>query len=81
MNELLGKKVIIASRSEFSSPAFMVYQKGNPRLVIDFRRMNAHVKAPAYPMPLICRSLTSLGESKLFTGLDLEEALLFHASR
>ncbi|KAH8295567.1 hypothetical protein KR054_009054 [Drosophila jambulina] len=77
VDELLREGIIRPSKSPYNSPIWVVPKKPKPngekqyRMVIDFKRLNAVTISDTYPIPDITSTLSSLGEAKLFTTLDL----------
>ena len=61
----LGQPVPIAS------PAFVVWQKGKPRVVVDLRKVNTHIIGDAYPLPRQDEILGSLHGATVFTVVDI----------
>ena len=51
LGEMKRKKRVQASSSPWSSPVFVVYNHGKPRMVIDFRYVNDQVERDSYPIP------------------------------
>lgn len=73
INDLVDKKIIRASESEYASPIVMVKKKNNEmRMCIDYRTLNKHLKRDNYPLPIIEDQLTILDEKKYFSHLDLK---------
>jgi hypothetical protein len=64
-------KVPLGQPSAASSPAFIVWQKGKPRVVVDLRRINSKLYPDAYPLPKQDDVLNELGGSCVFTALDI----------
>lgn len=83
--QMLKDGIIRPSRSPYNSPLWIVAKKPKPngekqyRIVIDFKRLNAVTISDAYPIPDINSTLSSLGNSKFFTTLDLTSG--FHQIR
>lgn len=84
LEEMLDANIIEKSDSHVSFPLIMVKKK-NPtsdpnkqkwRLVVDYRRLNKHLKYPRHKLPLINQQLENLNEGSLFTTLDLSSS--FH---
>jgi len=77
VEELLHVGVIRPSKSPYNSPVWVVPKKPKPngekqyRMVIDFKRLSAVTISDTYPIPDITSTLSSLGEAKFFTTLDL----------
>lgn len=73
VNELLKKGFIRESTSPFNAPVLFVKKKtGELRLCIDYRLLNLHTVKDKFPMPLIDDILTTLGNAKIFSKLDLK---------
>ena len=61
--------------SQWLSPSFVVPKKDNtPRLVTDFRSVNARIKREPFPLPHIQEVLQSISTFKWATVLDLSMA-------
>jgi len=77
VDELLREGIIRPSKRPYNSPIWVVPKKPKPngekqyQMVIDFKRLNAVTISDTYPIPDITSTLSSLGEEKLFTTLDL----------
>jgi len=77
IEELLREGIIRPSKSPYNSPIWVVPKKPKPngekqyRMVIDYKRLNAVTIPDKYPIPDITSTLSSLGEAKFFTTLDL----------
>lgn len=62
---------------EYASPAFLVKNsKGKPRLVTDFRKVNAQLKLDMQPLPTVDLVLSTLNKAKSYSQLDFSGA--FH---
>uniref|UniRef100_A0A670HKZ8 Gypsy retrotransposon integrase-like protein 1 n=1 Tax=Podarcis muralis TaxID=64176 RepID=A0A670HKZ8_PODMU len=72
----LKRGFIRESRAVGGSPVFFVDKKNTdkPRLVVDFRALNAVSEPLAFPMPRIDDILTRVRKGKIFTKLDLRGA-------
>ena len=76
INEMLEKEIIEPSKSPWSSSIVLVQKKSRDgsikyRFCVDYRNLNAETKPDAYPIPNITDTLDSLGQSKIFTVLDI----------
>jgi len=77
VDELLREGIIRPSKRPYNSPIWVVPKKSKPngekqyRMVIDFKRLNAVTISDTYPIPDITSTLSSLGEAKLLTTLDI----------
>lgn len=91
INEMETKGIIEKSDSPWNSPLLLVPKKANEagerkfRLVVDYRKLNSVTIPQAYPIPLIDEIVDQMGDSKIFTTLDLQGAFhqipLDHSSR
>jgi hypothetical protein len=76
INEILERKIIEPSISQWSSSIALVQKKSKDestkyRFCVDYRALNAVTKPDAYPIPNIVDTLDSLGQSKIFSVLDM----------
>lgn len=72
IGELLEAKIVKESDSEYSSPVLLVKKKnGEPRLCIDYRKLNAHTVKICQPLPRIDDQIDKLHGNNYFTSLDL----------
>jgi hypothetical protein len=76
IDDMLAKGIIEPSASPWSSSIVLVQKKTKDgsikyRFCIDYRALNAVTKPDAYPIPNIVDTLDSLGNSKIFTVLDI----------
>lgn len=72
IKDLLERKVIEPSSSEWASPVVLVKKKdGTLRLCIDYRQLNKVTKQDSYPLPTIDAVLQSLSGKKVFSTLDM----------
>lgn len=75
IDDLLKRKVIRPSNSQYSSPAFLVPKKGGKtRMVVDYRQINAILDLESTPMPTIESAFQHLGQARWFSTLDLNAA-------
>ena len=76
IDEILKKEIIEPSISPWSSSIVLVQKKSRNgtvkyRFCINYRFLNAVTKPDAYPIPNIVDTLDSLGQSKIFSVLDM----------
>ena len=77
LKTLQEQGVIRPSRSPFNAPLIPVPKKdGGIRLCLDFRALNKTLRDDRYPLPNIQNILHQLGNSKLFSCLDLRQGYL-----
>ncbi|RXW12425.1 hypothetical protein EST38_g13429 [Candolleomyces aberdarensis] len=65
---------IIPSSSQHSSPAFLVPKAdptADPRLVVDYRKLNANVVPDAYPLPSIPEIFSDCGKARFWCKFDM----------
>ena len=72
--EFIERGWIQPSDSEWASPAFIVpkKEKGEWRLVVDYRGLNEQTEHNAYSLPLIDTILQKQQKKRIFTVLDLK---------
>ena len=51
MDKWIQLGIIEPSRSPWAAPAFIVYQNGKPRMVVDYRKLNEIVILDEFPLP------------------------------
>ncbi len=72
VDELKKLKIIQESKSPYCARALVVPKHdGSPRLVIDYKALNAVTKKDRFPLPLISDIISEIGDAKIFTTLDL----------
>ncbi|KAE9547285.1 hypothetical protein FO519_009503, partial [Halicephalobus sp. NKZ332] len=75
LDNLLETRIIRPTTSPFQAPIIMVKKNnGTYRLAIDYRRLNKNIKPAASPVASIEDILNSVGNRKIFTVLDLQNA-------
>ena len=75
LRQLLAKKIIRKSSSQYASPVVLVRKKsGGLRMCVDFRLLNRHVIRDAYPLPRIEESMDALKGARVFSTMDLQSA-------
>lgn len=68
------EKVPLGQLSAAALPAFVVWNKGKPQVVVDLRKINAKLYPDAYPLPRQNKVLGALGRSCIFTSLDMQKS-------
>ena len=75
VKNLLKKGYVTPSFSPWASPVLVVVKKdGTYRMCIDYRKLNAHTKKDAYPLPRIEDCLELCREAIWMTIFDLRDA-------
>ena len=75
VEDLLNKRWITNSHSEYSSPVVAVRKKdGTLRLCCDYRKLNAKNIPDRHPLPHIQDIIDSLGKNQYFSLLDQTKA-------
>lgn len=74
VDDMLKANIIRPSKSSWAFPVVLVPKKNSKekRFCVDFRRLNQITKNYVWPLPHIDDVLASLGNSKVFTSLDLK---------
>ena len=72
--EFIERGWIEPSNSEWASPAFIVAkkEKGEWRLVVEYKRLNEQTEHDSYSLPLIDTVLQKQQKKRIFTVLDLK---------
>ena len=72
--EFIERGCIETSDSEWARPAFIVpkKEKGEWRLVVNYRQMNDQTEHDSYSLPLIDFILQNQQKERIFTVLDLK---------
>jgi hypothetical protein len=73
VGDLLHKKIIKSTVSEWNSPILVVPKQGEEkwRLVVDFRRLNKRIAGDTYPLPHIEDLLAQTAKANIFSKIDL----------
>ena len=73
---MLKDGVITRSKSSFNSPLILVPKpdKSEIRICIDYRKLNSITRPVTFPIPRIADLLSSLGQTKIISSLDLASA-------
>ena len=66
--------VPLGQPSPVSSPAFVVWRDGKPRVVVDLRRVNSKMHTDAYPLPRQDTILSTMGGASVFSILDMTKS-------
>ncbi|XP_025265055.1 uncharacterized protein LOC112638147 [Camponotus floridanus] len=78
LDDLLERKIIQPSKSEYVSPIILVKKKNDElRLCVDYRVLNKVLRRDNYPLPLIEDQIDVLRDKKYFSILDLKDGF-FH---
>ena len=70
MDKWIQLGVIEPSKSPWASPAFIIYQNGKPRMVVDYRKLNEIAIANKFPLPKQEDILQALVRSQWLSTLD-----------
>ena len=77
INELLDRKLISHSNSEYGSPMHMVLKKdrdlNNPRIVIDYIELNKAIRSDNYPVETLADFVNNLHGKQIFSALDIKD--------
>ena len=72
---MLAKGWICPSISPYGAPILFVRKKtGELRMCVDFRSLNKQTCLDMFPIPRIHDLLDKLGESRVFSAIDLSSA-------
>lgn len=75
IDKMLKLKVIEPSNSSWSSPILLVKKPtGEFRVCFDGRKLNSVTVRDNYPLPLVDRILSMLGDAKYISSVDLKQA-------
>ena len=75
------EKVPLGTPSAASSPAFVVWKAGKPRVVVDLRKVNTKLYPDAYPLPKQDTILGALGGSMIVSSVDLTKGFFQQGTR
>jgi hypothetical protein len=77
LDRLCEMGIIKPSNTPFTSPIILVKKKnGEYRMVVDYRKLNKQTRDDPYPLPRIDDLIDELGDSRIFSALDLRSG--FH---
>lgn len=72
IDDLLERRIIQESESEYASPILLVKKKdGSDRPGIDYRALNQIIEKERYPLPLIEDQIDRLGKAKYYIAIDM----------
>ena len=72
INEMIEKKVIVSSKSPYSSPILLVPKKyGSNRMCSDNRKLNEVTVKVDYPLPRIGQTIDALQGAGVLSSIDL----------
>ncbi|CAB0041804.1 unnamed protein product [Trichogramma brassicae] len=72
IKEMLALDIIEPCSSPYSSPIVLAKKRnGTWRFCVDYRKLNSISEDSAQPIPRICDTLKDLGDSRVFSTLDL----------
>ena len=75
IEKLLEQGIICPTVSPWASPVVLVAKPdGSTRLCVDYRRLNAVTESDSHPLPVIEDIVMELGDSKVFSQIDLLQA-------
>ena len=75
LQKLIEQGVVEESRSEWNNPVVMVKKhSGEPRMCIDFRKVNEVSRKDSYPTPHMDTILNKLKKARYITTIDLKSA-------
>ena len=71
--DMLTENVIRSSESAWASPITLVPKRdGSTRFCVDYRKLNSVTNCGQYPLPQIQDIFDQVGESTIFSSLDLK---------
>lgn len=72
MDELKRCGLVTETTSPYASPVLLIRKKnGEPRLVVDYRKLNSQTVKVNYPIPSLDEQFQYLAGGKIFASLDL----------
>ena len=75
VDEMLQDGIIRPYNSPWASPVTLVPKSdGSTRFCVDFRKLNSVTKKDCWPLPRICDIVDTMGQSKIFSTMDLKSA-------
>jgi len=78
LDDLLERRIIQSSKSEFVSPIILIKKKnGELRLCVDYHVLNQVLRRDNYPLPIIEDQINALRDKRYFSILDLKDGF-FH---
>lgn len=74
IEDWMNQGIVRPSNSEYASPIVLVKKKnGEPRLCVDYRRLNRRIARDRHPLPLMEDQLDRLAEATVYCTLDLKD--------
>ena len=72
--DLLESGIIVPSVSPYNSPCLWTADGPRKRFVVDYRKLNKHIRQDSYPIPLVDEIVRELNNSSHFCHLDLRSS-------
>jgi len=77
VSEWKSAGLVTETKSAYASPVLLVRKKnGDPRLVVDYRKLNSQTIRKVFPTPHMDDHLEALSDARLFCTLDLASGYL-----
>ena len=82
---MLKEKIITPSKSPWNAPVMCIPKKSDSegerkyRIVVDFRALNLITKPFIYPIPKIDDIMDNIGNSKLFSTIELKSGFFLNS--
>ena len=73
IHDLDEKDITVKNIGPWGSPVFVVYAKAKPRMVVDFRELNALLADHPCPLPQIKGLLTEFADTQYWSTLDMAQ--------